>query len=126
MTSWIEAIVEEGDVTWYSAGGEWHTEEREDYIREGYDMEHFFSETPALMELLDSLADDVFYVRFTGISYVVEEGGWNLEYGYDYSDAYVTYDDYELVSWQEMEGLLIGWIRTKQLRWKARKRKWFT
>ena len=50
----------------------------------------------------NSALPDVFQVKYTGVSYVVEEGGWDLYIGYSLPCAHLEYDGVEII---ELEGV---------------------
>ena len=95
IESWILAHVERGSASIWSAGGDWHSEERETYIREGDDLQVMCDETPEIALMMERA--DVFRVLFTGISFIHEPGYWDLDYGYVFPSAYIEYGDFQIV-----------------------------
>lgn len=93
--SWILVHIEDGRVFWWDAGGEWHTEGRENYIREGGGLEIECEMTPEIEAKMK--AGDVFRVLFTGVSFVSDGGYWDLDFGYVFPESHIETSDYLIV-----------------------------
>ncbi len=93
--SWILAHVEDSCVSWWDAGGLWHTEGREEYIRNGSDLEAMCEMTPEIEAKME--AGGVFRVLFTDVSFVSEDGYWDLDYGYVFPEAHIEDGGYRIV-----------------------------
>lgn len=90
MNSWILMHVEDGSACMWDAGGDWWTEGREEYIEQSTDLEIILEEEPEIQKHMEGT--DVFRVLLEGVSFVVEEGGWDLDYGYEFPCAHIEYD----------------------------------
>jgi hypothetical protein len=80
-TSWILMRVEDREIYHWDAGGEWCTQDRWDYIIEGDDVIESIKCWPELNALVES-GPEVFMILFADVSFVTEDGYWDLDYGY--------------------------------------------
>ncbi len=98
--SWIIVEIEDGELMIWHGGGEWWSRGKETYISEGGDIDIMCLETPEIKKRMDQRR--TFKVKFTGISFIVEEPGWDLNYGFDPGGAWVESDGYEILEVQRV------------------------
>lgn len=100
--SWILLQIEDGQVFFDDAGGKWYTKKRLEYILNGGDIDveiEMHEGVQARIKNKDLLS--VFQVKLVGVSFVVEEGGWNLDYGYDFPSAHIECDGVEIIELED-------------------------
>jgi hypothetical protein len=101
--SWILVQVEDGYPYFEDAGGTWCSKKgRLEYILEGDDIRNEIEMHEDVQERIkDHTKLPVFQVRLNGVAFVVEEGGWDLDYGYMFPCAHIECDSVEII---ELEG----------------------
>jgi hypothetical protein len=101
MAGWLTVKVEGDSIEALEGGGEWYTVRRFNFLRSGeLDLyELLFFDLYGMTPLMD--IGEPFCVRCTGVDWIIEDGFWDIDYGYMEPDAIIEVETCKIVECNE-------------------------
>ena len=93
--SWIVVHFENGQIDYWEGGGEWHSDEREQYVRQGDDLIFGLEMEEEIWPLIQER--EFATVKLSGVGFVVESGYWS-DWGYVFPEAHIEWENVQIMT----------------------------